>query len=456
MQRARALTLLLASAALLAGCSGKDGADGAADLPSYACLLCPPVVVDGTEDRSHFENILAVSPADPDHWAAASMYTQGTGPQVVEVYSTFDAGRTWSAASLPYGDRVPLDHPLRTVTVLADPSLLIAPDDMTVVFVGVGLSSAGGAGTYAPAFNTLFSARSTDGGHTFPADGVRILSQSSIPLQDFSDYPKTTLGKDGRMLAMWGNADIPGDGGAERLLASQGQAEQSGNIEVRFSVSDDFGDSWTPPAFVYDSTDTVFYSPVPAILADGSWVVMPSEELEPAPGGPVYVSRSTDEGRTWSWHETPMVAIGFGAAVAGTSGSRIYYTYYEGAPDFGFPTVAWADSEEGPWTMVRLSDVPTERSAIYPPAAVDGDGVLHAMYTWHPEGSNHSETRMAQFTADGKRLPDVVLDSNDRGDRTFGHHFGLAALPHGAAATWNGNGAPWDLVAGSVGRLGQP
>lgn len=419
----------------------------------YACVLCPPVAVDAMEGRSHFENILAVSPADPDHWAVASMYMAG-GPQVVEVYSTWDAGATWTAASLPYGDRVPLGHPMRSVTVLADPSILILPDGETVVYVGVGLTSAGAAGTYAPTVNTLFSARSTDGGRTFPADGIRILSQSYIPLQDFSDYPKTVMGHDGRILAMWGNADIPGGGGVERLLASQGNSNQAGNIEVRFSVSDDGGDSWTTPAFVYESTDTVYYSPVPAILADGSWVVMPSEQLEPAPGGPVYLMRSTDEGQTWSWHGTPMVAIGFGAAFGGHAGSRVYYTYYEGAADFAFPTVAWADSEEGPWTLVRLSDVPTERSAIYPAAAVDGHGVLHALYTWRPEGSRHSETRMALLSPEGARLPDVVLEQSDHGERSFGHHFGVAALPDGAAATWNANGAPWDLVAGAVRLVG--
>ncbi|MHB1260860.1 MAG: sialidase family protein [Thermoplasmatota archaeon] len=440
-----ALVAGLVLAAAFAGCSNDQAPTQTA---VYGCVLCPPVVID-SGDHSHFENILAVSPIDADHWAVASMYTAGTGPQTVEVYSSWDAGATWTGATLPYGDRVPVDHPLRSVTVLADPSLVIAPDDTTLVFVGVGLTSAGAAGTYAPTFNTLFSARSTDGGRTFPADGVRILSQSYVPLQDFSDYPKTAMGHDGRILAMWGNADIPGSGGLERFLASQGDSNQAGNIEVRFSVSDDAGDSWTPPAFVYDSTHTVYYSPVPAILGDGSWVVMPSEELVLAPGGPVYVSRSTDEGRTWSWHETPMIAIGFGAAVGGP-GSRMYYTYYEGATDFAFPTVAWADSEEGPWTLRRLSDVPTERSAIYPSAAVDGRGVLHALYTWRPEGSDHSETRMAQFTPDGERLADVVLEQNDRGERTFGHHFGVAALPDGAAATWNGNGAPWDLVAGAV------
>lgn len=451
MHRSKAATaLLLLSAALLAGCSGRDAGDGDAGPLAYVCDLCPAVTVDGTEGRSHFENILAVSPTNDRHWATASMATDGTEPQVVRVYSTFDAGRTWSVADLPYGDRVPLDHPMRTVTVLADPSILIAPDDTTVVYVGVGLTSAGAAGTYAPTVNTLFSARSTDGGRTFPADGVRILSQSFVPLQDFSDYPKTAMGHDGRMLAMWGNADIPGSGGAERLLASQGDSNQAGNIEVRFSVSDDGGDTWTPPAFVYESTDTVYYSPVPAILADGSWVVMPSEELEPAPGGPVYASRSTDQGKTWSWHETPMVAIGFGAAFAGNAGSRIYYTYYEGDPTWAFPTVAWADSDEGPWTVVRLTDVPSERSAIYPPAAVDGRGVLHALYTLRTEGSAHSETRMAHITSDGQRLPDTVLERNDRGERTFGHHVGVAALPSGAAATFHANGAPWDLVAASV------
>lgn len=445
-----AVGLLLLAATALAGCSG-GGRDAAPVHATYACTLCPPVLVDANQARSHFENILAVSPADPDHWATASMSTLGTEPQVVEVHSTWDAGRTWSAAPLPYGDRVPVDHPLRAVTVLADPSILIAPDDTTVVYVGVGLASAGAAGTYAPTVNTLFSARSTDGGRTFPADGVRVLSQSAVPLQDFADYPKTAMDGDGRILAMWGHADIPGSGGAERFLASQGDPNQAGNIEVRFAVSDDAGDSWSPPAFVYDSDTAVYYSPVPAILADGSFLVMPSEELEPAPGGPVYASRSTDGGRTWSWHPTPMRAIGFGAAVAGHTGSRIYYTYYEGDATWAFPTIAWADSDEGPWTMLRLTDVPSERSAIYPPAAVDGDGVLHALYTWRPEGSAHSETRMAHVTADGQRLPDSILEANDRGERVFGHHFGLAALPQGAAATWIANGAPWELVAGAVG-----
>jgi hypothetical protein len=440
---------LLVVAAALAGCATQERP---VEQATYACAICPPLSIDGG-DHSHFENILAASPSDPDHWVTASMYTAGTEPQVVEVYSTWDAGRTWTAATIPYGDRVPVDHPMRTVSVLADPSILIAPDDTTVVYVGVGLTSAGAAGTYAPTVNTLFSARSTDGGRTFPVDGVRILSQSFVPLQDFSDYPKTTMDRDGRILAMWGNADIPGSGGAERLLASQGDSNQAGNIEVRFSVSDDGGDSWSPPAFVYESTDTVYYSPVPAILADGSWVVMPSEQLEPAPGGPVYVSRSTDEGRTWSWHETPMVAIGFGAAVGGQSGSRIYYTYYEGDPDFAWPTLAWADGPEGPWTMRRLTDQPTERSSIYPPTAVDGHGVVHALYTWRPEGATRSETRMALFTPEGDRLPDVLMDQNDRGDRAFGHHFGMAALPDGVAATWIAGGAPWDLVVGHVTRM---
>ncbi len=445
--KALAAALLLLACLLLAGCGGKDGAPSSPQ--AYVCGLCPPVVVDGAEGRSHFEDILAVSPADADHWAVASMSTQGTGPQVVEVYSTWDGGRTWSSAPLPYGDRVPADHPLRAVTVLADPSVLIAPDGTTVVYVGVGLTSAGAQGTYAPAFNTLFSARSTDGGRTFPPEGVRILQRSLVPLQDVADFPKTALASDGRIVAMWGSGDIPSAEGGPRFIADQDVAAAS-NIQVYVSASGDGGDTWSSPRFVYQAGPTVYYSPVPAVLADGSWAVMPSEELRTDPGGPVYVMRSTDDGATWSWHATPMVALGFGAALGGHSGSRLYYTYYEGGADYGLPTLAWADSEEGPWTILRLSDGPTERSSIYPPAAVDGDGVVHVLYTWHPEGTSHSETRMAQVTPDGQRLPDVVLEQDDRGDRTFGHHFGVAALPHGAAAAWIANGSPWDLVAAKV------
>jgi hypothetical protein len=58
--------------------------------------------------------------------------------------------------------------------------------------------------------------------------------------------------------------------------------------------------------------------------------------------------------------------------------------------------------------------------------------------------------RVAAFDASDQRLPDVIVEQNDRGDRVFGHHFGMAALPDGVAATWIAGGAPWDLAAGRV------
>lgn len=437
----RALAAGLLLSALAAGCMGPE-ADAGGDGPvaaAYACAGCP-WVADADPGRGHFEMFLASSPADGRHLVAAACTFDGERFQVT-AHASFDQGRTWSVAELPYGPRVPPAHPLATANFAADPGVAIGPDGKTVVVAAVALTTVPVAPLRGnvPVQSQMFVAVSTDGGRTFPAEGVHVLQgsvQAYPAVQDFSDHPRVVAGADGAFLVMWGSLDLPDPLQAARFLATRDPVLIT-SLEVRFSASGDGGRTWSAPALAYRDSDLHYYPPSPVILPDGSWLVMPSEYN--GGEGKAYASRSADGGATWSWDATPMVvAGGFGTPAAGPDG-RLHFSYNARPADGAegvVPMLATAGGPAGPWTVRALTDGPTTlRAGIENMVAVDAQGVAHVSYVWLPAGADVGELRVTSVRPDGS-LEHTVLEPGVGRDRVFGHYQGLAPLEAGAAAAW--------------------
>lgn len=428
---------VLVGSLLLAGCMAPpgQGVEG-----QYACTACG-WTADDDAGRSHFENYLAVSPADDRHLVVAACTFDGQRFQTT-AHVSFDQGATWAVAQLPYGERVPPTHPLASINFAADPGVAVSPDGQTVVVSAVGLTTVPveQLSGNVPLQSTMFVARSDDGGRTFPADGVTILQtsvQAYPAVQDFSDHPRITVGEDGTFLVMWGSLDLPDPTKAARFLATQ-DVVLATSLEVRFAASPDGGRTWSGPAVAYADTDLHYYPPSPVILPDGRWMVMPNEYNGGA--GHVKLSVSADAGATWGWEETPMLASGFGTAAAAPDG-RIAYSYNEKVGDAVgvlpvLPKLAVAAGPGEPWTVLQLTEGPmAKRLGIENMVAIDGRGAIHVLYLWHPEGASAGEVRVATLHPDGT-LTHAVVEAGVGEGRAFGHYVGFGGTAHGAVATF--------------------
>lgn len=449
--RALATGALLAFV-LVAGCSApaRPQVDGA-----YACEPCLWTADDGSV-RSHFEIFLDASPVDDQHLVAASSWFDGERFQVT-AHTSFDQGRTWLVAELPYGERAPVGHPLNTINFAGDPGVAISPDGHTVVVSVVGLTTVPAQQLQGnvPVQDTMFVVRSDDGGRTFPPENVVVLQsavQAYPAVQEFSDHPRVVAGDDGSFLVMWGSLDLPDPTKAARFVETQDPLLAS-SLEVRFSASTDGGRTWSAAALAYADTDLHYYPPSPVILPDGRWLVMPNEYN--GGDGNVYVSVSDDQGATWSWEPTPMLVSGFGTPVATPEG-RLAYSYNElapGAPTPGvlpvLPRLAVADGPDGPWTIHDLTDQPmAKRMGIENMVVVDGRGAIHVLYEWMPQGAPAGDLRIATLHPDGT-LTQATVEADLAPDRGFGHYVGLAATADGAIGLWP------DVIA-VPGQLWQP
>lgn len=431
---------LAACALLLAGClGGGDGAadDGTTNQSAFACERCL-FPVDEEPSRSHFENFLAASPRDDRHLVVAACTFDGERFQVT-AHATFDQGRTWTVAELPYGERVPIDHPLRPINFAADPGVAIGPDGKTVIVSAVGLTTVPVTQLRGnvPVNSIMFVARSDDGGRTFPPEGVTVLQSSpqTYPaVQDFSDHPRIVAGPDGTFLVMWGSLDLPDPTAAARFLETQDPLLIS-SLEVRFSYSFDGGRRWSESAIAYQDTDLHYYPPSPVILDDETWMVMPNQYN--GGDGHVFLSVSDDFGASWSWEPTPMAVRGFGTPAADPATGRIYYSYNERADGGGvWPTLAVAEAPGAPWTLHRLTDAPTTMySGIENMLAIDGRGIAHVSYGWMPQGAAAGDVRVTSFDPQAG-LVHTTLEAGVAPDRAFGHYMGLAGTRSGAVATW--------------------
>lgn len=427
---------LAVSLFLLAGCASPATLAPA----SYACIDCDGLA-DGDPTRSHFENFLAVSPADDQHLVVAACSFDGERFQVT-AHSSFDGGDTWAVAALPYGDRAPIGHPLATANFAADPGVAISRDGQTVVVAAVALTTVPlqQLNGNLPLQSQMFVARSTDGGRTFPPEQAVVLQasvQAYPAVQDFSDHPRITVGDDGTFLVMWGSLDLPDPTKAARFLATQ-DVVLATSLEVRFSASTDGGATWSSPAIAYQDTDLHYYPPSPVILADGRWMVMPSEYN--GGEGDAYLSLSEDWGATWSWDATPMQASGFGTPAAAVDG-RIAYSYNAPVPGATGvvpvqPMLAVAAAPGAPWQLHALTDGPmAKRMGIENMVAFDGRGAIHVLYLWAPQDGALAEIRVATLHSTGG-LTQTTLEGNVTDARGFGHYAGFAATPVGVVATW--------------------
>lgn len=443
-----AVAVLVALA--VAGCAAPPAGQDAPG--AYACATCA-WTVDDAPTRSHFENFLAVSPVNDEHLVVAACSFDGERFQVT-AHTSFDQGRSWTVTELPYGPRVPVDHPLATINFAADPGVAISPDGQTVVVAAVGLTTVPlqQLGGNLPLQSIMFLARSDDGGRTFPPEGVQVLQasvQAYPAVQDFSDHPRIVAGSDGTFLVMWGSLDLPDPTKAARFVATQ-DVVLATSLQVRFSASQDGGRTWTAPAVAYQDTDLHYYPPSPIVLPDGRWMAMPSEYN--GGEGDAYLSISSDRGATWSWEPTPMRASGFGTPLAPPDG-RLVYSYNALVPGGTavlpvVPMLAVSAGPGEPWQVHALTDRPmVQRMGIENMVAVDGRGAIHVLYLWAPEGEP-AEVRVA--TLEDGALTHTTVEAGLGPQRAFGHYAGFAGTSTGVIGTWPAS----DGVAGQIWQPG--
>lgn len=227
MKRSAWTVALLLAASGLAGCvtPASDAPPSPFRAPSLLCAPCRGAVEAGpTWSR---EPMVAVDPSDPDHIVvgAQELEVDDAGNRVSSwdvAYVTFDGGATWAASRLPGGPGAGLDHPLAAAGSMTDPFPLILLDG-TVLFAGlfspviVARALPDGSAVVAPGVS-LFVARSTDGGRTFPevplvARGAGMFSGA------FSgdvgapgtflvhDKPALAAGPEGTVLLAWSRHD---------------------------------------------------------------------------------------------------------------------------------------------------------------------------------------------------------------------------------------------------------
>lgn len=445
--------LVLGLALVLSGWAFWPGSsDVAGPAPSASATVAPEcdpcaAVVDAAPTHSHWESMVAVSPLDPSHVVAAAMYADNGSAMQVGVFVSRDGGHAWTRSFLPYGDRAAVGDPLGLVNGVVDPAVAIASDG-TVLVAGVGFTEAGYGPTQVPLQDVLFVAASHDGGATFTAEDVQILDRSSAPYQGYADMPRFATAPGGQVLLGWGSAALPAASALPRFVLTQ-DAGKAGTVEGRFAYSADNGRTWSPPRVAFHDGDTLYYPAHPAILADGSWVFMPSDYQNTA-GGRVYLTRSTDLGATWSWQDTGLVGLIQGDVAASRTDGRLYYSFLLPTGDLNnvIPAVAVAEGPGGPWQTFRLTDTPVKRLIIENTLAVDATGVAHVIYVVERAGETRAEIRVASVGPEGVRAS-TLLDRVDV-QQGFAHYFGLDARPQGAIAVWNADRAPFALHAGAI------
>jgi len=300
-------------------------------------------------DRNTNEPYIAMDPDDPNHMVAAGNdYSTPKGDVWVGYYWTFDGGRTWNRSFIPgyFGDTRP-DGLLSPLNVYGpaggtgDPVVAFGPGG-EVYIAGIAFQRS----MVGP--NTIWVARSDDGGRTFPWDQIYTDIIIGEGVAAFHDKEWIAVDpNNGNVYITWSwftglstaqiafsrstnggqtwspvkfisetlNMEI-GVQGSQVVVDSQGRIHVTWidfdrNV-LRYTWSDDEGDAWGGPV------DVCEVDPIPYNLNNGTYrtPTLPSMKVDTsgtASDGTLYVTwndqrdgdadvymvRSTDRGKTW-------------------------------------------------------------------------------------------------------------------------------------------------------------
>lgn len=434
----RSCALAVLVGLFLSGCLGTEHADDPVSEPPL--LVCPepclrPVL---TSDGWSWETHVAVDPEDPAHIVATSHDERGDrlarSYGWILVHVTFDGGATWETSRLPGGFSADPTHPLYRYQKTGDATVMFLTDG-TVLVSGAAITAEGRSGTATVISGfTLFVARSTDGGRTFPdisivqegggfwVTGPQPVSRPTAVALDIQDKQWFARLPDGSVLLVWTRNE-------ENDARCIGQC-----TETVFSVSKDRGATWSAPRVIYGGVSSGAF---PLVRADGGWVV----SFRATNAREAWVAVSTDEGASWDIVESIDDSTKFPwlTATDGPAGERIWMVYPASASgDHDDPQTVklrWSDDGGYGWSEALVLANSTRPGRTIPAVAPAPDGGVYVTY-WLPDEEG-AELR-AVVVRDDAVSPPLVLDTHDGSTSWTGDYMGLDVMPDGSAfAVWN-------------------
>jgi hypothetical protein len=462
----RALALL--AVLVLAGCLGGPAPEAlqGARVPSLACAVPCVRALDASESRP-WEPSVAIDPTDPLHLLAGTTVWERdpvTGARGwLEAHASWDGGLTWERARLAEAPGPGLDEALLPANSMGDAVVAFLPDG-TALFAGlgylhVGASSRDVAPTFARWAYSLFVARSSDGGRTWPesteiAQGQGLLAYAGLPAPlptlalpaawDAQDKPWLAVGADGTVLAAW-----------SELIGLHPENPAGYRQDIVAASSADGGRTWTTPALVERGGQWLGAAPV---IAESGWYIAYVDLVS----WDLRVATSRDAGATWSSASVDRAMPFPSMAVqAVTGGERLWLAYPDGreakACDFYWecvrqpPLLRWSDDGGATWSAPLALDAADAPGRTVPAVAVAGDGRLIAAFLHPVEEGARAEVRAVQVR-DGIASAPATIGATDAAPANSGDYMGLAAGPAGAFAVWvaSPDGSAFDLLGAAL------
>jgi hypothetical protein len=453
--------MLLALPALT-GCAEPGTGDAAPPKPALPVCRDPCLLAIDPGPSRAWEPAVAVDPKDPAHIVVASTSLQAdptasTASPWLAAHVSSDGGRSWTKHEMPGGPGADPRHPLATATGLHDPALLFLKD-VTLLYAGLAsVPIVTEHGVAVESGGTIFVARSSDGGRTFPdiaiaARGEGIGASAEIPGAGpqytgaafrFHDNPWMALAPDGSVLLTM-----------RRIWVGHPDGLDS-DCEILFSSSSDGGRSWSAPRVVAAGNCVV--GGYPAAGENGSWAV--AYHGPGSLGGlAVWVATSKDHGATWDTTEVAPAAprsLLPALAMARPPGNGSLWLAFEsqgGDGEGSVPTLAWSGDGGRTWTLQAQLDA-SDGSTI-PSMAVDDGGAVW-ITSFHQSGTGPSAT--SEYRAHryaGSLSAPLVLDAGIEDDTArLGHYMGLASIPGGGAfAVWVAHrDGEFDIMGAAIG-----
>jgi hypothetical protein len=341
---------------------------------------------------------------------------------------------------------------------MADPEILILADG-TVLYAGIAGQAADSdaTGAFLVSGLSLYVARSTDGGLSYPdvaivAQGKGAIAGVYTPATgdqgagyfDDSDKPGIAMGPDGTLIAVWSHIQSPPTDELGRLNRN----------DVVYSVSKDGGKTWSPPGLVAKGGGgREIDGGAPAIGHDGvyyvaSWDFSKNEAI---------LATSKDQGATWALqslgptHAFPTIRVH--ALPGGKDRITIAYSIGGGSkPET--PALVTSDDGGTTWTKPLLLDSPEAPGYIAPAMDLDAQGRAWVGF-FHPKGDGSQNDYRVAMVDNGSVVGPIVVSSSSIGAETrgltLGHYMGLASLPDGALPVWvSGTSPATDLRSARV------
>jgi hypothetical protein len=407
------------------------------------------------------ENWLALNPRDPDNLVAGAKDYNANATDCVWVglATSHDGGRSWKDQYIGgLKDQRLTDPTLAPYQCNTDPMFAFAGDgalyDVVEVYgarqpAGIppdplGLNSPGGP-VGGP--NTMFVAKSTDGGTTFG------------PLARVWDGAPPAMLQDRTLIV-----SNPKSGSVHFVWSQRQDLQSSAQIVV--STSRDGGASWTLPVLV-SAPDLKFNIPAAITARDDGEVVVfwASSDGFAAPTADLLAAASKDDGASFGPpvkvstaklvlvpHLEPAkfyVAINPQIAVDRSQGPRegwLYAVWDDNQTGHLDPRISVSADGGATWSAPRsISGDPDGHDRFHPAIAVDAWGAVHVTYddrrfdpanrlldlVWAiaPDGSNFTSFRVTASSFDGD------LGFHQTGVPFIGDYNGLACVPKPGPAT---------------------